>query len=315
MDEPVVEEAAALIAREQAAVRSRRPAMPAAYADPDHCRVALEELLADGYIGFVAHDEGRAVGVTCGRTSDSVGFIPAHGLAVAPDLVDPTIVVVRLFAEVGPVLLRDGATRFTIDHVDLDPLGGALHNTGFGGGSVFGTQPARPAAGALDVDVRVGTADDLDSIAALSQIEFAQRFAPPIYASPLSRSSAEARELHDRLLHEGAAHFLARRDHTDVGLLTVELTSPAPRLCPNAQPYIGATATHPSQRGQGIGRALVEAALDWAYGRGYETVSVDFESANPLARPFWLGIGFEPTGYRVRRMIDASYGGHAGTGC
>jgi GNAT superfamily N-acetyltransferase len=90
-------------------------------------------------------------------------------------------------------------------------------------------------------------------------------------------------------------------------LVTVEFTSPAPRLCPDAQPYIGPTAIHPSARGQGIGHALVVHVLDWAFANGHDVVSVDFDSSNPLSRPFWLGLGFEPTGYRVRRMIDPSH--------
>jgi hypothetical protein len=40
---------------------------------------------------------------------------------------------------------------------------------------------------------------------------------------------------------------------------------------------------------------------------GHKAVSVDFDSSNPLSRPFWRGLGFEPTGYRVRRTIDPSY--------
>ena len=172
---------------------------------------------------------------------------------------------------------------------------------------MFATQPARPAEAAVDVDVRIGTSDDLDAIAALSQVEFDHRSTPPIYAHPQPRTLAESRARHERLLGDGAVHFLARRDSGDVGLVTVEFTSPAPRLCPNAEPYIGATATHPSVRGQGIGHALVHRVLDWAHVNGHETVSVDFDSSNPISRPFWLGLGFEPTGYRVRRMIDPSY--------
>ena len=143
----------------------------------------------------------------------------------------------------------------------------------------------------------------------MSLVEFDHRSTPPIYAHPQARTLAASRAVHERLLSEGAVHFLARRDGSDVGLVTVEFTSPAPRLCPDAQPYIGATATHPSVRGQGIGHALVHRVLDWAHTNGHETVSVDFDSSNPLSRPFWLGLGFEPTGYRVRRMIDPSYTG------
>ena len=104
----------------------------------------LTDLLADGFVGVVALDGGRLVGVMCGRTTDGVGFVPAHGLAVEPDGADPTAVVVRLFAELAPVLLDDGASRFTIDHVGLDPLGTALSNLGFGRASVFATQVPRP---------------------------------------------------------------------------------------------------------------------------------------------------------------------------
>lgn len=304
-------EAASVVASEQVAARTHRSLTPSSYTDPEYCHVALEQLVADGYIGFVAYDDRRSVGVICGRTIDSVGFVPAHGLAVDPTYVDSTAVVVALFAELAPVLLRDGAARFTIDHVALDPLGAALHNAGFGRAGVFASQLARPTPAAVRVDVRIGTADDLDAIATLSQIEFAHRSTPPIYAHPTPRTLAQARAHHQRLLDNGAVHFLARRDNLDVGLVTVEFTSPAPRICPHAQPYIGPTASHPSVRGQGIGSALVHAVLDWALGSGHQTVSVDFDSPNPLSRPFWLGLGFETAGYRARRMIDATYADRA----
>ena len=89
-----------------------------------------------------------------------------------------------------------------------------------------------------------------------------------------------------------------------VFLSAVELTSPVPRLCPDGQPYIGPTATVPGARGQGAGRALVDAALTWASDHGYQRISVDFETANPLSRPFWLNAGFRPAGYGVLRLID-----------
>ena len=96
-------------------------------------------------------------------------------------------------------------------------------------------------------------------------------------------------------MHEGGAvHLVATLDGRDVGLLTVELTSPVPRLCPDGQPYIGPTATLPGARGRGVGHALVDAALTWAYAHGYQWISVDFDTANPLSRPFWLNAGCRP---------------------
>jgi GNAT superfamily N-acetyltransferase len=307
LDNKGLPDAAALVAKEHSAGRSRRALLAAAYLDPEHARAALQALLADGFAGFVVEDAGACAGVMCGRTFGSVGFVPAHGLAVDPDIGDPTTVVARLFAALAPLLLHAGALRFTIDHVDLEPLGVALNNLGFGRGSVFATQPAGSTDVAEAVDVRIGTSDDLDAIAELSQIELEYRSTPPIYSDPVARTLADARTEHAQLLRNGALHLLARTGGRDVGLLTLELTSPAPRLCPDATPYIGPTATHPSVRGHGIGGALVRAALHWAHVNGYETVSVDFDSPNPLSRPFWLRMGFAPTGYRLRRTIDASF--------
>ena len=151
--------------------------------------------------------------------------------------------------------------------------------------------------------MRIGTADDLDVIAALSHVEFLHRATPPIYGLDPVRSVDATRALHEQLLDAGAVHLLARRDGVDVGLLTIERSAPAPRLCPPSGPYIGPTATHPDARRSGVGRALVAAAIGWAAAAGHATIGVDFDSANPLSRPFWLGNGFQPTGYRVRRVI------------
>ena len=139
---------------------------------------------------------------------------------------------------------------------------------------------------------------------ALAVLTGTGRGTPPIY-SPGGTQSVEALVAEHLALREaGATHLVAALDGRDVGLLTIELTSPAPRLCPEGQPYVGPTATLAAARGQGVGRALVDTALTWAHAQGYEWVSVDFESANPLSRLFWLGNGFRPTGYCVVRVIQ-----------
>jgi hypothetical protein len=46
-------------------------------------------------------------------------------------------------------------------------------------------------------------------------------------------------------------------------------------------------------------------ALTRAYDHGYQWISVDFGTANPLSRPFWLNVGFQPAGYGVLRLIDS----------
>lgn len=299
----IVDDAAALIAREHQRACDRGVPLPSHYVDVAACGAALRDLLSEGFSGLVARQSAHAVGVMCGRTVDGVGFVPAHGVALDPEAPDPSRVIAELFAELAPVLVADGAVRVTVDHVDDESMAVALFDLGFGRGSVFAVR----GTGGLDVEsaieVRVGTAADLDSIAALSQVEFLYRSAPPMYGLYRTRSLADSRAAHERLLDDGAIHLLGRRGGRDVGLLTIEHTSPAPRLCAAGSPYIGVTATDPEARNSGVGRALVEASLEWARAEGHETISVDFDSRNLLSRPFWFGNGFRQTGHRLRRVL------------
>jgi GNAT superfamily N-acetyltransferase len=194
--------------------------------------------------------------------------------------------------------------RHYLDHVALPPLDAALSNLGFGRHHVYASQPAASRQSQAGVQVRVGGADDLDAVARLALVEIQFRATPPIWSRPDPISLAEVLDRHRALHRGGATHLLAAVDGRDVGLLTIELTSPAPRLCADGQPYIGPTATDPDARGRGVGRALVDAALTWAHVNGHRWVSVDFESANPLSRPFWLGNGFRPVGYGLLRILD-----------
>lgn len=56
-------------------------------------------------------------------------------------------------------------------------------------------------------------------------------------------------------------------------------------------------------RNGGAGSVLFNTASHWAKLNGYEKISVDFESANPLALKFWLN-HFEPVTYSLIRHID-----------
>jgi GNAT superfamily N-acetyltransferase len=56
-------------------------------------------------------------------------------------------------------------------------------------------------------------------------------------------------------------------------------------------------------RNKGAGSVLYNTASNWAKQNGYDKISVDFESANPLALKFWLN-HFEPVTYSLIRHID-----------
>ena len=161
--------------------------------------------------------------------------------------------------------------------------------------------------------MRIAGAGDLETIARLALVELQHRSAPPMFEPRQDRPLANLVAEHRALREAGAVHLLATLDGHDVGLLTIELTSPVPRLCPDGQPYIGPTAALPAARGKGVGHALVDTALTWAHDHGYQWISVDFDTANPLSRPFWLHAGFRPAGYGVLRLIDGRPAGQPGS--
>jgi GNAT superfamily N-acetyltransferase len=313
LDEAIVERAGALVAREHAAARQVRPELPAAFDSAEVCAAGLERLCGSGHHGLVATDDGRAVAVMTAavRENPAVGRyarLPAEGFAVDPDLADPTGVLAVVFGDLASPLIADGVGRYALLHAALPRLPEALSNLGFGRYGAYGIQSAAPRRRSSAVAVRAAGVEHLETVARLALVEIQYRSAPAMFAPRQDRPLADLAAEH-RALHEGGAvHLLATLDGHDVGLLTIELTSPAPRLCPDGQPYIGPTATLPAARGQGVGHALVDAALTWAYDHEYQWVSVDFDTANPLSRPFWLHVGFHLVGYDVLRLIDGGAG-------
>jgi GNAT superfamily N-acetyltransferase len=66
---------------------------------------------------------------------------------------------------------------------------------------------------------------------------------------------------------------------------------------------IGGAFTVPEARGRGAASALLAAIVEWARRAGFERIAVDFETANPLARRFWLR-HFSPICLTFERHLD-----------
>jgi GNAT superfamily N-acetyltransferase len=309
LGEATFERAAALVAREHVAARQVRPELPDGFGDAGVCEATLRHLCGSGHRGLVVTGDGRAVAVMTVTVRETptvsrYARLPAEGFAVEPDLDDPTGVLAAAFADLASPLVADGVLRYYLLHPALPRLSDALSDLGFGRNGAYGVQPAAPRRRSPAVAVRAAGPEDFGTVARLALVELLHRSAPPMFGPAQGRPLAEVAAEHRALRDNGAVHLLAALGGDDVGLLTIELTSPVPRLCPDGQPYIGPTATVPAARGQGVGHALVDAALTWAHDHGYPWVSVDFETSNPLSRPFWLNAGFRPTGYGLFRLIE-----------
>jgi ribosomal protein S18 acetylase RimI-like enzyme len=87
------------------------------------------------------------------------------------------------------------------------------------------------------------------------------------------------------------AIFVAEDDREDVvGLLTISQRWTLWHAGPCA--LIEELVVGEGARGQGVGRALIEAALDWAKGQGCSEVEVSTDQDNTDAQAFYRRLGF-----------------------
>ena len=319
LEEEHLGDAATLVAHEQERTARAHPGVSERYLDPQYCRARLMEL-TETHTARLAIAGERVVGILHAARDGASANLPASGCAIAPDL-DPdqtTQVFGELYAAVASTLVERGALRHLLEHVAAPPLAQAAASMTFAHSGSWAARrlrlpssPSTPPRASVENDstlsVRIGTADDLDTISRLALIEVAQRSLPPVYAPPGDQTPTRMR--HDRAkgLARGQVHLLARRDGRDIGLLCIERAPEHQRLLRHDQLYLGPAAVLPHARGNGVGRALLNAAVDWGIERDFEWIGLAFAESNLLARPFWLRSGFTVTGHVRIRGIHPAY--------
>jgi GNAT superfamily N-acetyltransferase len=313
LDRAGAADAARLVAHQQRVARSANAVVPADLIEQHVAESHLATLLERGFHGKLALRDGALVGVLLGKSTGTTAELPAAGFAIDPASSDPSQVLAELYGELAPDLLERGAVRHYLSHLHMPMLQQAVTDLGFGRISYCAIRSVGTTTGTSDADravsVREGEAADLETVARLCLVEVDYRYVPPVYSPPPERPRTldEQIERHRTVEANGGAHFIASVDGADVGVLTLEATGIERGLCPDDQPFIGETATVQNARGLGVGSALVEAATQWAAHQGNDGVTVSFQPSNRLSRRFWLGAGFEPTGFWTVRAIPDSY--------
>ena len=83
------------------------------------------------------------------------------------------------------------------------------------------------------------------------------------------------------------------------GIVEASVVSPHAVFRPKLQLHVHALYVQPRYRGQGIGRRLLEEALDWGMGKGCGEATLNVLSRNP-ARELYEGAGFEVAHLEMR---------------
>ncbi len=112
----------------------------------------------------------------------------------------------------------------------------------------------------------------------------------------------------DSLGKEEHVYLLAPVEGQEVdpaGVVEASIVSPCEVFRPKEILHIHSLYVRPCHRGQGIGRALLQAALGWGRGRGCVEAKLTVLARNP-ARALYESLGFEVFELEMRLDLEAS---------
>ena len=93
------------------------------------------------------------------------------------------------------------------------------------------------------------------------------------------------------LLH--AAFVCPRPDTGLCGLVEISIRTSAPGCTTDRIGYLEAWYVDPDRRGHGVGRALVQAAEDWARGQGCQEMASDTTPSYPVSPLAHAALGYQ----------------------
>jgi GNAT superfamily N-acetyltransferase len=315
------EAAGVLVAARHTGERVRFPLLPAVYEDPARATDVVRSMLSfcDGVAAF--DDGGDLVGFLTSFDSSpeptspmaryapqraAMHLVPGHAVAARADSG-------RIYAALFGELAARALDRGVLDHLVHVPIGGPAVEAswgalGFGRMNVVAVRDLSPIdrPSGAGVQIRQASPDELDIVESLIDTEAVFHASSPMFRPYVRDETSEAvrDQLADALTDDRHGYLIARRDGSDVGIISIEPGLGSPLYVPDAAAYVAATAVLPGERGSGVGAALVAAAFEWCAERGYRAACLHFSTANATSTSFWIGIGFAPVMAHLRRRLD-----------
>ena len=148
---------------------------------------------------------------------------------------------------------------------------------------------------------------DQPALAAIAdEVQALHAAAHPAIFRPVGAGASLPRAYFDELLaSETATIQVAEVGGRIVGFAIVEVfdAPPVEILVPRRTVFISSMVVTAAQRGQGIGRALVEAAVEWGRGRGATALELTVWAFNEAAQAFYARLGLAPLHQTLHREL------------
>jgi len=248
--------------------------------------------------GAAAHRGAVEVARVTGRLGEGVF---GHHAWIDWTLADgeDAAVLADLYALAADPWVRDGRMPHYVDvPADRDDVIETWFALCFGRQQVYA---ARATAGADTyegpVHVRIGGPDDVDIAEEHGDLIYRRHGGAPVWASGIYDTTRD--EWIEYLGEEESTYFVAQIGEHAVAHLLLYDDPETPR----DETYLAIAATNPDARGSGAMLALTAAALRWANEHGYSTCATDWRSTNLESSRFWTNRGFQPTRYRLHRLV------------
>lgn len=303
--------AAGLLAERHKEHRKRHPLLPAEYEDE---LLALVEVTAlwesEGASGAVMLEDGELTGYVLGAPKTSPVWGPNIWVEAAGHAVREAEHIRDLYAAAATKWVDDGR----IAHYALVPddaeLLDAWFRLAFGSQHAHAVRPAptTPIQPPADLLIRRAVRGDIPILAELDLALPQHQGLSPVFASGELPTLEEAlAEWEESIDDQDYATFVAEYNGQVIGSAvgcSLEKSSSHSGLArPDNAGFLGFAAVLPSARGQGAGRALGEAVIQWAANTGYTSVVTDWRVTNLLSSRAWPRLGFRQTFHRLHRLI------------
>jgi GNAT superfamily N-acetyltransferase len=291
--------AAARLAERHARHRAVEPTLPR---DVDFREQIQRERDETG--GAVAVTGDEVVGYLLGkRREDPIGaHVWSH---VAGHAVREPELVRDLYRAAAERWVEAGLTRHFVFVPALPELVDPWFRLSFGASSALAVRETTPEPPMdVSVTIRESNPDDARAAVLLERHMVESMIPSPSFSHyvPDDEETATEEWAETWVETDTYRHFVAERGGRIVGHVLL-YRRPHDLRVPTDSIDLAAASTEPGQRGTGVGVALTNHVLTWAYEHGCPTMITDWRMTNLLASRFWPRRGFRETFLRLYRSI------------